>query len=111
MMTWEELVAIHASVAAPDPVILKLYYDNHGTPIVYTTDSRDGNYIEVDPETFACAPMNVRVVNGQLQHLPRPLYRHRLVPSSHGIQCHLQDVAVIVADSGQYWNTTNYEQN
>ena len=102
MMTWEELVAIHAAIPEPRPTVLKLYYDQLGHPVCYSCDDLEGNYIEVDPETFAARSMDVRVVNGVVKHLPRKQYYHKLVPSDTGTLCHSQDVAVI-ATTGTPW--------
>lgn len=109
MMTWEDLVAIHAALPEPKPVVLKLYHDSNGQPIVYTTEDLDGNYIEVDPETFALGSVHVKVVNGVLTHLPPRVYRNRLVPSDQGTQCDPRDVAVVVNSHGQHWKRKTYE--
>lgn len=108
-MTWEELVAIHAALPQPQPVVCRLYYDENGRPIVYTTDNLEGNYIEVDPETFAITPWNVQVVNNVLKHLPPKLYRNRLIPGNGGTQCHCQDISVIVQAQGKHWTRKTYE--
>ena len=108
MMTWEELVAIHAAMPEPRPTVLKLYYDQSGCAICYTSDELEGNYIEVDPETFALKSMDVRVVNGAVKHLPRKQYYHKLVPGNPGTLCHSQDVAV-VATAGTPWKRNTYE--
>lgn len=109
MMTWEELLAIHQAMPEPEPMVLKLYYDDQGRPITYTQDTLDGNYIEVDPATFAIRSMNVRVVNGVLTHIPRPQYFNKLVPSNTGTLCHSQDVAVVVSNTGTHWKKQTYE--
>ena len=90
-------------------MILKLYYDNNGCPIQYTTEDLDGNYIEVDAETFATTPWNVQVVNGGLVKLPPKVYYNRLMPSDQGTQCDPRDVAVIRDANGQHWKRKTYE--
>ena len=108
-MTWEELVAIHAAMPEPKPVVRKLYYDEKGDPIVYTCDDLEGNYIEVDPETFMGAPRRVKVINGVLTHLPPKVYITKLQPSDSGTLCHSQDVAIIANNTGTYWKRQTYE--
>ena len=111
MITEAQLAQMFQALPEPVPVIPKLYYDDRGRPIEYTTDTYEGNYIEVDPETFAIRPMCVRVVNGTLQHLPPVIYTHKLKPSDSGTMCHNQDVAVVVKHSGTYWKRQTYESN
>ena len=48
MITVEQLAQMFQALPEPQPVVLKLYYDDAGNPIEYTTETRDGNYIEVD---------------------------------------------------------------
>ena len=110
-MTEEELAAMFRALPEPEPVVLKLYYNAAGDPIVYSCDNLDGNYIEVDPETFAIASMRVKIVNGVLKHIPPTVYVNKLVPSDSGTLCHSQDVAVVVDKSGTYWKRKTYESN
>ena len=102
-MTEDQLAAMFQALPEPEPVVRKLYYDAAGEPLVYTCDNLDGNYIEVDPETFAIASMRVRVVNGVLTHITPAVYVNKLVPSDSGTLCHSKDVAVIVNESGSFW--------
>ena len=111
MMTEEQLAQMFRDLPEPEPVVLKLYYDAAGDPLVYSCDNLDGNYIEVDPETFAIASMRVRVVNGVLTHITPAVYVNKLVPSDSGTLCHTQDVAVIVKDNGTYWRRKKYDQH
>lgn len=111
MMTEDQLARMFQTLPEPEPVVLKLYYDEHGQPIVYTCDTIQGNYIEVDPETFALANMRVKVINGTIKHLPPVIYVNKLTPGSSGTLCHSQDVAVVVNDSGTYWKRKTYESS
>ena len=111
MITVEQLVQMFQALPEPDPVVLKLYYDDAGNPIEYTSETRDGNYIEVDPENFAIRSMRVRVENGVLKHLPPVTYVYKLQPSDSGVLCHSQDVAVVTKDIGTYWKRNTYESS
>jgi hypothetical protein len=111
MMTEDQLARMFQALPEPEPVVLKLYYNESGEPIVYTSEKLEGNYIEVDPETFAISSMRVRVVNGKLIHIPPTVYVNKLHPSNTGTQCHNNDVAVVVKDSGTYWKRKTYESN
>ena len=108
MMTEDQLARMFQALPEPEPVILKLYYDTQGDPIVYSCDKLDGNYIEVDPETYAIGSMRVKVVNGVLKHIPPTVYANKLVPADLGTLCHSQDVAII-ANTGTYWKRQTYE--
>ena len=68
MITEDQLWKMFQALPEPEPVVLKLYYNDQGEPIVYTCDTQPGNYIEVDPETFAERSMRVRVSNGVLNN-------------------------------------------
>jgi len=111
MMTADQLARIFQALPEPEPVVLKLYYNEQGEPIVYSSDKLDGNYIEVDAETFALASYRVRVVNGELKHIPPAVYVNKLHPGDSGTLCHSQDVAVVVKDTGTHWKRKTYESN
>ena len=111
MITEDQLWKMFQALPEPEPVVLKLYYDLNGDPIVYSCDELDGNYIEVDPETFAVRSMHVRVDNGVLKQLPPVTYVHKLRPSDSGTLCHSQDVAVVTKDTGTYWKRQTYESS
>ena len=111
MMTEEQLARMFQSLPEPKPVVLKLYYDDAGQPIVYSCDMLDGNYIEVDAETFAIASMQVRVVNGVLKHMPITVYSNKLVPGTSGVMCHFCDVSIVVNNNGTYWKKHTYGNN
>lgn len=111
MMTEDQLAKMFQAIPEIKPAIPKLYYNEQGYPIVYTTDTLDGNYIEVDAETFAVASHRVRVVNGELKHIPPAVYIHKLTPSDTGTQCHANDISVVTKNSGTYWKRKTYESN
>ena len=69
-MTEEEFWAIMAPVPAPLPVFYRLYHDEKGYPLFFSMEDLPGNYIEIDGETFASAPSNIRVVNGVMSEIP-----------------------------------------
>lgn len=107
MMTWEELLAIHTGMQQPQPVFYRLYYDDHGRPIVYTMEDLPGNYIEVDRETYVLSPTTVKVVNGGIVYLTIR-NSEKLRPSDHGTPCHPYDVSVIDPGSQTFWSKHFY---
>ena len=111
MMTEQEFWDILHDVPEAKPIFFRLYYDELGAPVTYTMEDLPGNYIEIDAETFALAPINVRVRNGRLVEIAT-MRSQKLVPGTTGARCHLQDVAVIVTtDPNTLWSKQVYESN
>ena len=110
-MNSEEFWAILHAMPEPKPVFYRLYYNIDGTPIHYTMEDLPGTYIDVGPETFAIASMNVRVQNGKLIWLANKTTTKKLVPSDTGTPCHPDNVAIVVTESQphQKWKLKTYE--
>lgn len=95
----------------PDPPMepeYRLYYDDHGLPIAYTTQDMPGKYIVVTAHQHALADRRVRVRDGQIQPY-RPGSASKLRPSTvSGVPCHVQDVTVVVSEHvpHQKWTPT-----
>lgn len=92
----------------------RLYYNDDGTPKCYSMEEWPDKYVEVDAETFARRPWNIRVVDGKLQVVQLPVAVKKLTPGqAQGVCCHPKDVCVVV-DHGQshtIWNTKTHEVN
>ena len=106
-MTPEEFWSILHNMPEPEPVFWRLYYNDAGEPVCYSMEDLLGNYIEIDAETFGLAPANVRVVNGHLKYITTRT-SEKIVPSNTGIQCHPQNVAVVVTQNGTPWSKQTY---
>lgn len=106
--TTENFLQAWSEFQWPDPVTpsYRLYYNDDGTPKCYSMEIMSDKYIEVDPETFAQRPWNVRVVDGKLILIQPPVQVQKLQPSSLGIACHPQDICVVVLDDQPHtrWN-------
>lgn len=92
---WEILTAPALPAA---PVVYRLYHNDQGEPLFYSTEDLPGNYIEIDQITFANSPTNIRVKDGKLAVIKTAVVS-KLVPSDTGTACHPQDVSVIVNDT------------
>ena len=108
-MNAEEFWSILHAMPEPLPVSWRLYYNEAGEPITYSMELLPGTYIEVDAETYARAPMNVRIRNGQLIELKSAV--RRLVPGETGTPCHPNNVAIVVPEdeSHQRWSIKTHE--
>jgi hypothetical protein len=106
-MTPEEFWGALASMPEPQPVFYRLYHEN-GVPLFYSMEDLPGTYIELDQETYTRSASNVRVRDGKLVELTwQP--SQKIVPSTHGTQCHPKDVAIVVEQNGTYWSKQTYE--
>ena len=106
-MTPEEFWNTLAVMPESQPVFYRLYHEN-GVPLFYSMEDRPGTYIELDQETYARSASNVRVRDGKLVELTWQTSQ-KIVPSTHGTQCHSKDVAIVVEQNGTYWSKQTYE--
>jgi hypothetical protein len=108
-MNAEEFWAILHAMPEPQPVFWRLYYNEQGDPITYSMENIPGTYIDVDPETYARAPFNVRVQAGRLIELKSAV--RRLAPTDSGTACHPDNVAIVVVEKEphQRWSMKTYE--
>jgi hypothetical protein len=80
----------------PKPIFYRLYYNNDGTPIAYSMEDLPHACIDVTPEIFQNANMNVQVINQQLI-FKKSLTINKLQPADHGTACDPRDVSVVVS--------------
>ena len=98
----------------PKPVSFRLYHDKNGNPLYYSMEEFPDNYIEVDPQAFIEARMDVRVIAGKLVKIAPKITVKKLKPTNHnGISCHTNDICVIVAKDYLHtkWKLTENEIN
>lgn len=114
--TTENFLQAWSEFQWPEPVTLsyRLYYNDDGTPKCYSMDVMPDKYIEIDAETFAQRPWNVRVVESKLIFVEPPVQVQKLTPSNNsGTPCHPQDVCIVVFENQSHtkWNKTINEIN
>jgi hypothetical protein len=113
-MTEEEFWAILKDIPNPTPIFYRLYYNDAGSPIIYSMEHLPGNYIEVDQLTYVLSPFNVRVINGKLVYIKPVVTIKKLQPNDlDGTACDPQDVCVVVDPNHPHvkWNIVNNELN
>lgn len=96
----------------PEPMSYRLYYDEHGRPIVYSMEHLPGNCIEIDPQTYAVASFHVRVVDQKLIHVQPKIQVKKLQPNAMvGTACNTVDVCVVVSEQQPHtkWKISNNE--
>jgi hypothetical protein len=90
----------------------RLYYDEKGSVLHYTTEDLPGNYIVIDSQTFAESRYDVRVIDGEIVRRKDFVIVEKLVPSKEGKSCHSYDVSVIVDEDFidiKRWSIKVYE--
>ena len=112
-MNEEEFWSILQAMPEPKQVFYRLYYNDTGSPIIYSMENLPGNYIEVDQPTYVLASFNVRVVNGKLVYIKPVVTVKKLQPSIDGTACDPQDVCIVVNIDQPHvkWTTVNNELN
>ena len=113
-MTEEEFFGIWASQtqhthSAPE---YRLYHDENGFPLFFSTEDIPGNYIVVDQETFLGGARNIRVVDGKLK-IYQTIFGKKLVPAPYGQACDPRNVCVIVSENQPHikWALKHQEQD
>jgi hypothetical protein len=94
------------------PPELRLYYDDKGAVICYTCDKLEGNYIIIDNQTYAEARPDIRIIDGQISRVTPNAVVYKLMPDDEsGIDCHPEDVSVIVDKDSvkKKWKLNIYE--
>jgi hypothetical protein len=109
-VTPDEFWSILHNAPDPKPVQWRLYHDDQGRPVCYSMEHLPGNYIDIDAETYALAPFDVRVVNGTLKYITVSTV-NKLVPSDSGTLCHPQNIAVVVEQNGTYWSKQTHDED
>ena len=111
-ITESEFWAALAAMPKPKPVFFRLYYDDQGHVLFYSMEDVPGTYINIDQETFAKSPTNVRVRDGQLVEIAWTTST-KLTPGDTGTACHPDNVCVVVSEqqSNTKWSKRTYESN
>jgi hypothetical protein len=112
-MNEEEFWVILQAMPAPIPTFYRLYYNDDGSPIIYSMENLPGNYIEVDQSIYVLAPFNVKVSDGKLVYIKPVITVKKLQPSTDGTACDPQDVCIVVNTDQPHikWTKVSNELN
>lgn len=112
-MNEEEFWAILKDVPDPKQIFYRLYYNDAGSPIIYSMEDLPGNYIDVDQSTYVLTPFNVKVIDGKLVYIKPVITVNKLQPSNVGTACDPRDVCIVVNQAHPHvkWTTVNNELN
>ena len=92
----------------------RLYYDEKGKVLFYTSEKPEGNYIVIDALTYAEGRPDLRVVDGRISTVNQGSVVSKLVQDkSEGIECSIEDVSIIVPKKCKVkkikWKLQTYE--
>lgn len=92
----------------------RLYYDEKGKVLFYTSEKPEGNYIVIDALTYAEGRPDLRVVDGRISTVNQGSVVSKLVQDkSEGVECSIEDVSIIVPKKCKVkkikWKLQTYE--
>ena len=80
----------------------RLYYDQDGTPICYSMQELEHDYIVVTPEQFATARYDIKVIDKKIVYPRRGSIRRKLAPSDQGYLTDKEDICL--PGTSRHWN-------
>jgi hypothetical protein len=112
-MNDKEFWSILQDIPETKQIFYRLYYNDDGSPIIYSMEDLPGNYIEVDQSTYVLAPFNVKVSNGKLVYIKPVITVKKLQPSIDGTACDPRDVCIVIDANRPHikWTTVDNELN
>lgn len=94
------------------PVEYRLYYDDRGKVVCYTTGEHQGSYLVIDSGVYAEMRYDVTVVDGKIVKDKTGYIAGKLVPADSGQSCAAIDISVIATDNTiptKKWNMKYYD--
>ena len=73
----------------------RLYYDDSGFPLFYSTQDLPGNYITIDKQTYSDTPKHIRIIDGKIK-IYKTTIAKKLTPAQQGQACDPRDICVPV---------------
>jgi DNA mismatch repair ATPase MutL len=114
-MTDEEFQEIANLVTArcttTSEIEFRVYYDDSGKVLTYTSEKLSGNYLIITKEQYSEARADAVVKDGQLHHTHIVSHVYKLTRNStDGVKTSKYDINIL-SDTGDttFWNYTAYE--
>lgn len=104
----ESLLQSRRGLVPKVPDQYRLYYDDEGKPLFYSSEDLPGRYIIVDQDTYNQGRYDLLVINGKIRSLSADTFR-KLVPAETGTACHPTNVMIVDPSSNYYWKLKGYE--
>lgn len=79
------------------PVVeYRVYYNNHGNILFYTTEKPEGDFLVIDKQTYIEARYDLCVADKKLVKKVKGITIRKYKPDSKGISCHKEDISILV---------------
>jgi hypothetical protein len=88
----------------------RLYYDDIGAVVCYTTEVLEGNFIVIDKMAYITARHDVRVVDNKLIRSTTGSHILKLIPTLTGTPCYKDNILVIDDTDPVYWDLRVYDR-
>lgn len=90
----------------------RVYYDDTGKIITYTTEKLDGNYLIITWQEYIECRFDAKIVNSKLvkQNIKKTIAK--FTKSTSGTKCSSYDINILVDDNADdyiYWDLVTYE--
>jgi len=111
----EEFIELDEELVIPVPkqVEFRLYYNDDGSIMYYTTEELPGKYIVVTKEIYAEGRHDVKVENESVVRLANKIVISKLEKSINGVKCASEDINILVSNdySGEttHWELIRHE--
>lgn len=90
----------------------KVYYDNSGNIITYTTEKLEGNYLVITWQEYIECRFDAKIINSKLVKLNPKKTISKFTKSSSGTKCSSYDINILVDDDDDgyiYWDLVVHE--
>ncbi len=110
-LSFDEVNKIIKNIVQPViPLEYRLYYDDFGKVITYTTEKLPGNYIVITKEQYVQARHDVLVKNNELIKTTNKIIVGKLVKNkSAGVKTSKYDINILTDVDYIYWKLDSHE--
>lgn len=90
----------------------RLYYDDEGKVLCYTSENLPGKYLVITPEQFAEARPDVYIMDGQIIKTHKPSHHFKLSKNdSEGTATSKYDINILTSENCNFWKLEPYAIN